>query len=364
MRTRLAIFLTLIQLTPLIRALPLPQSPNPESPPRKGPHPNWGCTFVGNSDLYGLGIRLGVYLQLLSTLLANSHLSNELKEDVRNTNAIIMVAVFVGMVSSVARGLMNGTEIFIMSTLLGSFMWAGFTPAHIGDTVLFDKEVEKSVQKKHCENFMKWRFWMWGKEKALDENTDVKTKAEESEGNRDEKEKVEEREQEKKSYFAAISRSIFGTAITLFDVWFWIHGRHKLLKNGIDDPVCVPIVFLETQIVLGSNQALLYVIMSFIAALYEVFFMAWWIYVLAPSILRFIYDVVSILVVSVCKCKTRELGRVRGEVASWYLGFATLDKKRVKMFERIRVSKKTQEHLAGLKPYVFLCTLFYCRNSP
>ena len=38
------------------------------------------CNLVGNPDLYGLRIRLGVYLQLLSILLANHFLPDALRE--------------------------------------------------------------------------------------------------------------------------------------------------------------------------------------------------------------------------------------------------------------------------------------------
>jgi|SRR6266536_1330977 len=85
-------------------------------------HPNWGCPFAGNSDLYGLGIRLGVYLQLFSTLLANAFLSRSLREDAHNTNAIIMIALFAGMANATIRGQLNAVEIFVMSTLLTTFL--------------------------------------------------------------------------------------------------------------------------------------------------------------------------------------------------------------------------------------------------
>ena len=32
---------------------------------------NVGCGFVGNSDVYGLGIRIGLYSQWLSTIISN-----------------------------------------------------------------------------------------------------------------------------------------------------------------------------------------------------------------------------------------------------------------------------------------------------
>jgi hypothetical protein len=46
------------------------------------------CTVSGNPDLYGLGIRLGVYTQLVSSVLAN-HYHDELIRDVRDTVNIV-----------------------------------------------------------------------------------------------------------------------------------------------------------------------------------------------------------------------------------------------------------------------------------
>jgi hypothetical protein len=42
------------------------------------------CIVAGNPDLYGLGIRLGVYTQLLSSVLAN-HYHDEIMKDARDT---------------------------------------------------------------------------------------------------------------------------------------------------------------------------------------------------------------------------------------------------------------------------------------
>lgn len=42
------------------------------------------CTVTGNPDLYGLGIRVGVYTQLVSSVLAN-HYHDEIMKDARDT---------------------------------------------------------------------------------------------------------------------------------------------------------------------------------------------------------------------------------------------------------------------------------------
>jgi hypothetical protein len=324
----------------ITQALPLncPLSPNPpniistrQESDQHSAHQNWGCPFSGNSDLYGLGIRLGVYLQLLSTLLANALLSDALREDARNTNAIIMIAIFAGMCSATIKNQINAIEIFIMSTLLMSFLWSDFTPSHISSLVLFDQK-RKTIRER-----MRWST----KKRIL-------SSLGEYEAEDGKMPKVEN-----KPYFAAISRSVFGTAIALYNLWYWLYGRHALLRHDISSSVCIPIVFLETQVELGDNQALFYVIFAVIYAVYEVLFMAWWVYALAPGTLRLMWELGVIAAASVrgCKCATAQMS-VKAKVAKWYLEFAKLDGEKLRVFERLRISRVNQERLRNLRLYV------------
>jgi hypothetical protein len=302
----LALF-TILSFSMAVQALPL--SSQPSDTHYKNEHPNWGCSFSGNSNLYGLGIRVGVYLQLLSILLANALLSKELREDARNTNAIIMIAIFAGMVNATIKTQMNAIEIFVMSTLLMSFLWSDFTPSHISSLVLFNHSKEKTAHKR-----------------TITKQTVSSLSISSSSSNQASQQGVAATEVENKPYFAAISRSVFGTAIAIFNVWFWLYSRHTLLKNGIDNPVCIPIVFLQTQIALDTNQALFYVIVSIIYAAYEVLFMGWWLYVLAPGTLRLFWELSVIAMASIfhCKCEKADIS-VQAKVAKWYLEFARLD---------------------------------------
>jgi hypothetical protein len=75
--------------------------------------------------------------------LANALLPDNIIEDARNTNAIIMIAVFAGMASAPIKGNMNAVGIFVMSTLLMYFLWSDFTPSHISYVVLWDCEPPK-----------------------------------------------------------------------------------------------------------------------------------------------------------------------------------------------------------------------------
>jgi hypothetical protein len=62
-----------------------------------------GCGFVGNSDVYGLGVRLGVYLQWISTVLANVYLPNERRGMVAASLAY-SIAMFIALLVLVFDG--------------------------------------------------------------------------------------------------------------------------------------------------------------------------------------------------------------------------------------------------------------------
>lgn len=55
------------------------------------------CPFSGNADLYGIGIRIGFYLQWISTLLATIFVPWE-ENIIRSLNLLIQSAVFLGLV--------------------------------------------------------------------------------------------------------------------------------------------------------------------------------------------------------------------------------------------------------------------------
>lgn len=55
------------------------------------------CGFEGNPDFYGLGIRVGIYLQWITAYLAN-HFLQEATDSSLETNTIFLVALFVAMV--------------------------------------------------------------------------------------------------------------------------------------------------------------------------------------------------------------------------------------------------------------------------
>lgn len=84
--------------------------------PRQQQDESESCAYVGNSDLYGLGIRLGFYFQMLATILAYH---NALEDDIKNlvdVNGIfataIAIATFVNSTAS-TQDAAHPAEIFL-----------------------------------------------------------------------------------------------------------------------------------------------------------------------------------------------------------------------------------------------------------
>ncbi|CAN9154635.1 unnamed protein product [Alternaria alternata] len=94
------------------------------------------CEFSGNSDMYGLGIRIGSYLQWLSLLIAARYVPSELP-GLRTSNAFFTSATFIGLVVETALQDIEITEIYITMLLvfgsqyiwLTAMLWRVFTPS-------------------------------------------------------------------------------------------------------------------------------------------------------------------------------------------------------------------------------------------
>lgn len=91
------------------------------------------CSIQGNSDLYGLGIRLGIYFQLTSTSLASRLLSEE-TSGTWDTNSIFLLAVFAAVSKSTVSGAIQYTEAYIMLQLMFAFLICAF-PKGLGALV-------------------------------------------------------------------------------------------------------------------------------------------------------------------------------------------------------------------------------------
>ncbi|KAL9125609.1 MAG: hypothetical protein Q9217_005206 [Psora testacea] len=77
------------------------------------------CGFTGNSDIYGLGIRLGVYLQWVAALISKQYLVSSragIMRELLDVNTIFSLAIFIATVvlSTDHGGSAHGVEILIM----------------------------------------------------------------------------------------------------------------------------------------------------------------------------------------------------------------------------------------------------------
>ena len=87
------------------------------------------CSFDGNTDLYGIGVRVGLYLQWITTLLTTIFSPGE--EDIlRAINLLIQSAILFGLVLITDRNEIHAIEPVIsiwltlgaLSSLTGSWM--------------------------------------------------------------------------------------------------------------------------------------------------------------------------------------------------------------------------------------------------
>ena len=79
------------------------------------------CGFSGNPDFYGLGIRLGVYLQWTTSILA-VYLHPEAVSENLDTNTIFVSALFVALLSATARDQVRAAEVLILLQLCWGFL--------------------------------------------------------------------------------------------------------------------------------------------------------------------------------------------------------------------------------------------------
>ena len=103
--------------------------------------------FTGNADLYGLGIRVGIYLQWISSLLTNVFLPHGISDSL-DTNSIFLFALFVATASSTnPRGGLHPVEGFIVLQLSFGFLLSVLSIGGLRLTLLSDPHPELLLQK-------------------------------------------------------------------------------------------------------------------------------------------------------------------------------------------------------------------------
>lgn len=90
------------------------------------------CDHPGNSDFYGLGIRLGIYLQIFSTMLCMiDPESSDVLYDAHDSNAILLLAIFIAVVKSTPTRSIELVDVVIMLRLIWLIIVCGFSLAHL-----------------------------------------------------------------------------------------------------------------------------------------------------------------------------------------------------------------------------------------
>ena len=103
-------------------------------------HPRAACDgFEGNDDFYGLGIRIGIYLQWISSLLTSLLLPTG-TSDYMDTNSIFLFAVFIATATATTRnGGLHPAEAFIMLQLCFGFLLSVLSVSGFRLVLLRDK---------------------------------------------------------------------------------------------------------------------------------------------------------------------------------------------------------------------------------
>ena len=87
------------------------------------------CGFSGNTDMYGLGIRIGFYLQWYGTILATWIAKSEVP-GMRLANSLFVSTTFLALVIQIVRNNLRPVKIYIILLLtFGAYLY--FVPLYI-----------------------------------------------------------------------------------------------------------------------------------------------------------------------------------------------------------------------------------------
>ena len=123
-----------------------------------------GCGFYGDADTYGLGIRLGIYLQWASSMLAYAFV-NEEAGGMRRVNNGFQLGILSGLVFLTVT---KGRDLYVGEAyVILQFCWGGFYAAIFGGPSLVSKQ--KSVVSElgqYCRllllcGFFSYSVWFW-----------------------------------------------------------------------------------------------------------------------------------------------------------------------------------------------------------
>ncbi|KIW57661.1 hypothetical protein PV05_02227 [Exophiala xenobiotica] len=129
-RSSFGLFLVLLLVVsghPVDLAVPAPSFSSTELLPKAT------CTRPGNAEFYGFGIRLGIYLQILSTIIimAVSDSNSEMIYDLHDGNAALLLAILIALVKNTPSKSVELADVVILLRLMWLIIICGFSIGHI-----------------------------------------------------------------------------------------------------------------------------------------------------------------------------------------------------------------------------------------
>lgn len=156
------------------------------------------CPLIQNSDFYGLGIRLGVYTQLISTLLSNHLLPKELGA-AWDANFVFLAALLTATVKSVAGSQpLLPVEVFVLLQMMLAYPLAVFSATGSVSIAIVENLADGADS-----------YWSQERRDAVSAVTALV------------------RAHKDHSPSGKFLRKTLVIAIAVFSVWFWFSGFHR-----------------------------------------------------------------------------------------------------------------------------------------
>lgn len=154
---------------PLIRGPPLMSGlnqPRLRAPRQTLPRDQEQCVIEGNPDFYGLGIRIGIYLQYITAFGANLFHKEGIDGNL-TTNTIFLLALLVATLVATVRGNVQTTEIVVLLQLGFGFIfsilsiWGHRTRAPRGDAPIRFPLIGSLFRLSLATSFSAYAVWFW-----------------------------------------------------------------------------------------------------------------------------------------------------------------------------------------------------------
>lgn len=119
-----------------------------------------GCSYQGNSDLYGVGVRVGLYAQWVATLLSTVFEPRS-EAGLRTTNLIIQLAVFIGLCTESTRATTTTTTPHPSAGVITQFLLCGSLSSVTGDGVSHLRSVSGAARLLFYTALSAYGCWFW-----------------------------------------------------------------------------------------------------------------------------------------------------------------------------------------------------------